>query len=116
MICLDKPYHMPLRLEHMAFFKPDYIAELRKKVDVKVTELLNAMQARGPKLDMVETFSAELPLYTLCEILGVPDADRPKLIRWMHYLELAAYTCNRRAWQYRSRRPDGIHWSGAGDV
>ena len=92
MICLDTPYHMPLRREHMTFFKPDYIAALRKKVDVKVAELLDEMQTKGPVLDMVEAFSAELPLYTLCEILGVPDADRPKLVHWMHYLERAAYT------------------------
>lgn len=92
MICLDKPYHMPLRREHMGFFVPSYIAELRKKVDLKVTQLLDDMEAKGGVLDMVEMFSAELPLFTLSEILGVPEADRPKLVHWMHYLELASYT------------------------
>jgi cytochrome P450 len=40
---------------------------------------------------MVELFSAELPLFTLCEILGVPPADRPKLVHWMHFLETSQY-------------------------
>jgi len=53
--------------------------------------LLDDMQAQGPVVDMVEMFSAELPLFTLCEILGVPEADRPKLVHWMHYLENAQY-------------------------
>ncbi len=96
MICLDQPYHMPLRREHMPFFTPAYIAELRKKVDVKVASLLDAMEAKardtGGPIDMVEHFSAELPLFTLCEILGVDEADRPKLIQWMHYLEVSADT------------------------
>ncbi len=92
MICLDQPFHLPLRREHMPFFTPSYLAGLRTRVDAKVTALLDAMEAAGPVVDMVELFSAELPLFTLCEMLGVAEADRPKLVRWMHYLELAGYT------------------------
>ncbi len=91
LINLDRPHHTPLRMEHMAWFRPDYVAELKKKVDAKVNALLDDMQAKGPIVDMVETFSAELPLFTLCEILGVPEADRPKLVHWMHFLENAQY-------------------------
>jgi len=91
LINLDRPHHTPLRMEHMAWFRPDYVAELKKKVDAKVNELLDDMQAKGPVVDMVESFSAELPLFTLCEILGVPEADRPKLVHWMHFLENAQY-------------------------
>ncbi|MEL7112389.1 MAG: cytochrome P450 [Pseudomonadota bacterium] len=91
LINLDRPHHTPLRMEHMAWFRSDYVSELRKKVDVKVNQLLDDMQAQGPVVDMVEMFSAELPLFTLCEILGVPEADRPKLVHWMHYLENAQY-------------------------
>ncbi len=92
MICLDQPHHMPLRREHMPFFTPGYVEDLRKKVDAQVGALIDDMVARGPRVDMVETFSAELPLFTLCEILGVDEADRPKLVGWMHYLEIAGYT------------------------
>ena len=91
LINLDRPYHTPLRMEHMSWFRPDYVAELKKKVDAKVNALLDDMEAAGPVVDMVEMFSAELPLFTLCEILGVPEADRPKLVHWMHYLENAQY-------------------------
>ncbi len=92
MICLDQPFHLSLRREHMPFFTPAYIEDLRKKVDAKVSALLDGMAAQGPKLDMVEAFSAELPLYTLSEMLGIDEPDRPKLVRWMHHLELASYT------------------------
>lgn len=91
LINLDRPYHTPLRLEHMQFFRPGFVAELKKRVDAHVTELLDAMEKQGPVVDMVEMFSAELPLFTLCEILGVPEADRPKLVHWMHFLENSQY-------------------------
>ncbi len=92
MICLDAPYHMPLRREHMPFFTPSYVQDLKVRVGRKVGELLDAMAAQGSQVDMVEMFSAELPLFTLSEMLGVEEADRPKLVRWMHYLELASHT------------------------
>ena len=87
LINLDRPYHTTLRMEHMQFFRPGFVAELRKRVDVQVNLLLDAMEKQGPVVDMVELFSAELPLFTLCEILGVPPEDRPKLVHWMHFLE-----------------------------
>lgn len=92
MICLDQPYHIPLRREHMPFFTPRYIADLKTRVEAHVSHLLDGMESAGPVLDMVEHFSAELPLFTLCEILGVAPADRPKLVKWMHYLEVAGHT------------------------
>lgn len=91
MICLDRPHHTELRMEHMQYFRSGFVAQLRKKVEAHVNELLDNMQKSGPVLDMVENFSAELPLFTLCEILGVPAADRPKLVHWMHFLEMSSY-------------------------
>ncbi len=91
LINLDRPYHTPLRMEHMAYFRADFVAELRKRVDAEVTRLLDAMERQGPVVEMVEMFSAELPLFTLSEILGIPAADRPKLIHWMHFLERTQY-------------------------
>jgi len=88
MINLDAPYHMQLRREHMPFFTPSYLKGLTEKVRAEVTRLVDGMARKGA-CDMVEEFSARLPLYTLCEILGVPEADRPKFLHWMHYLELA---------------------------
>ncbi len=110
MICLDAPAHIQLRKEHMPFFTPAHVAALKVKVDEKVKVLLDeaqaALEGRAERLaasaglpkgqiDLVEYLSAELPLFTLSEILGVPEADRPKLVDWMHYLEVAGDTMTR---------------------
>lgn len=88
MINLDAPNHLQLRREHMPFFTPGYLKTLTQKVQGEVSRLIDGMAAKGD-CDLVEEFSSRLPLYTLCEILGVPDADRPKFLHWMHYLEMA---------------------------
>lgn len=91
MICLDAPHHMQLRREHMQFVKPNYVSQLKQKVDAKVSELLDNVQVAGPRLNWVEHFSSQLPLFTLCEMLGVPEADRQQIREWMDMLEMANY-------------------------
>ena len=88
MISMDAPNHMQLRKEHMPFFTVRYIETLKAKVAAEVDRLLDGMAGMG-QCDLVEALSSRLPLFTLCEILGVPEEDRPKFLRWMHYLELA---------------------------
>ena len=92
MINLDAPHHLQLRREHMPYFTPGYLRGLTDRVKGEVTRLLDGMEpqlAGGAAIDMVENFSSILPLFTLCEILGVPPEDRPRFLKWMHYLERA---------------------------
>jgi hypothetical protein len=88
MINMDAPAHLQLRREHMPYFTPSYLRGLEVRIQDEVTRLLDLMAPVG-RCDLVPSLSAQLPLYTLCEILGVPRADRPKFLTWMHFLELA---------------------------
>ena len=90
MLNLDGDLHINLRREHMPFFKADYVADLKTKVQTKVTSLLDAMETKK-EFNFVHEFSQQLPIFTLSEILGIPDEDRPKLVTWMEFLELAQY-------------------------
>ena len=76
--------------EHMALFKPDYVSNLRVKVQAKVTDLLDAINT-SEDCNFVTAVSQQLPIFTLSEILGIPEADRQKLVTWMEFLELAQY-------------------------
>ena len=90
MLNLDGDLHINLRREHMPFFKPGYVEELHKKVKVKVTELLDVIAPMG-SCNLVHHFSQQLPIFTLSEILGIPESDRQKLVSWMEFLELAQH-------------------------
>ena len=38
--------------------------------------------AQGSPADLVERYSRRLPLAVICELLGLPEADRPKFMEW----------------------------------
>jgi cytochrome P450 len=88
MINMDAPWHLELRREHMPFFTPAYLGKLKTRVAEEVSRLLDELRDER-EIDMVERFSSRLPLFTLCEILGVPEADRARFLHWMHFLERA---------------------------
>ena len=98
LINMDQPWHLQLRKEHMPFFTPRYLTALKEKVAAETTRLLNDMAdiAQDGECDLVEALSSRLPLFTLCEILGVPPEDRPKFLNWMHYLEVAGLLASER--------------------
>ena len=91
MIALDGESHLELRRQHMPFFTPGYIRALKEKVEAKVEELLDELAEQAPHCNLVDHFAAQLPLFTLAELLGVDQADRPKLVQWMTDLEMAPY-------------------------
>jgi len=90
LISMDEPQHMQMRIQQKDFFIPAYVKVLREKVSDKVDSLLDDLEASGPVVDFVKIFSNQLPLYTLCEMLGVDEEDRQKIVHWMHYLEMAS--------------------------
>ena len=95
LINMDQPYHLPLRMEQRPFFSTDFAQKLRARVTTEVDRLLDNMERLAHKqdgrVDLVKHFSSWLPLFTLCEILGIEERDRPAIVRWVHYLELASY-------------------------
>ena len=94
-ISLDHPDHVPFRMALRPAFTPQFIAELQKSVAKEVDRLLDNMEAvakqNDGRVDMVAHFSQWLPLYTLCEMMGIDEKDRPRIVRWLHYLENAQY-------------------------
>ena len=90
LIGMDEPHHMQMRIQQKDFFIPAYVAKLREKVSNKVELLLDDLEEQGPVVDFVKFFSNELPMYTLCEMLGVDEEDRHNITHWMHYLEMAS--------------------------
>ncbi|MEC8466638.1 MAG: cytochrome P450 [Pseudomonadota bacterium] len=90
MLNLDGELHIGLRKEHMPFFKPDYVSNLNIKVRNEITRLLDNIEKLG-ECDLVKNISQQLPIFTLSEILGIPESDRHKIAEWMEFLEIAQY-------------------------
>ena len=92
LINLDAPRHMELRIQQKDFFIPKFVATLTEKVSTHIDSLLDNLEAelnKNGEADFVKIFTEQVPLFTLCEMLGVDEEDRPNIIRWMHYLEMS---------------------------
>jgi pentalenolactone synthase len=68
-------------------FSPRRMRGFEERVQGIVTMLLDDMERQERPADLQASFSALLPAYVICELLGVPVADRDKFTRWVHALD-----------------------------
>jgi cytochrome P450 len=73
---MDPPEHTRLRRLQTGYFTVRRIEEHRGLVERIVSGQLDAMEEAGPPADFVELFAFPVPSMSICEILGVPSADR----------------------------------------
>jgi nocardicin N-oxygenase len=73
---MDPPDHTRLRRLVATAFTARRVEQLRPRATELTAELLAGMRAAGPGADLVEHVSMPLPVTIICELLGVPVADR----------------------------------------
>ncbi len=81
MLNQDPPQHTRLRRLLMRSFTPSAVAELEATIASRARDLVGAVADRG-HADFAKDVSAELPLLTLADIMGVPSEDRMLLFDW----------------------------------
>ncbi|WP_157249482.1 cytochrome P450 [Nonomuraea typhae] len=79
---MDAPEHTRLRKLLAGKFTVRRMAQLTERIEQIVTEHLDAMEANGPGADLVEAFAKPVPAMVICELLGVPYADRAEFQAW----------------------------------
>ncbi|MFJ9812611.1 cytochrome P450 [Streptomyces sp. NPDC101158] len=75
---LDAPEHTRYRRLLMGRFTVRRMRRLTDRVREITAEQLDAMERRGPGADLVEAFARPVPALMICELLGVPFADRER--------------------------------------
>ncbi|KIZ14596.1 cytochrome P450 [Streptomyces natalensis ATCC 27448] len=73
---LDAPEHTRYRRLLMGKFTVRRMRELTARVEEITAEHLDAMERRGGPVDLVTAFAQPVPALMICELLGVPAADR----------------------------------------
>ncbi|MCP2165554.1 cytochrome P450 [Goodfellowiella coeruleoviolacea] len=76
MLAFDPPDHTRLRRMLTPEFTVRRMRRLEPRVHEIVTDHLDAMQRTGPPADLVADFALPIPSLVICELLGVPYADR----------------------------------------
>ena len=74
--------HAQMRALLTPFFSAKRMAALRPRVEAMVDQFLDALAARTPPVDLHEALSFPLPVMVICELLGVPFADRERFRAW----------------------------------
>ena len=84
LLFMDPPDHTRLRSLVAKAFTPATVERLRPAMEGMVTELLDelAIAAKEGPVDLVKQFAYPFPLRVICELLGVPYADRARFDSW----------------------------------
>lgn len=82
MLSMDAPDHKRLRGIVDEAFRRRAILEMEPRIFAIADELAADLFAEGTPADLVERYALKLPLLTICELLGLPSADRPWFIGW----------------------------------
>jgi cytochrome P450 len=81
MLNADPPDHTRLRKLVGRAFTAGTVARLRPRIEQIADDLLDRI-AGSDTVDLMEAFAAPLPMTVICELLGIPEADRPAFRDW----------------------------------
>jgi cytochrome P450 PksS len=82
MLTMDEPDHTRLRGIVDEAFRRRAILDMEPHIRALADDLADRLFLSGSPADIVERYARMLPLSVMCELLGLPAADRPKFIAW----------------------------------
>lgn len=78
---IDPPDHTRLRRLVAKAFTPRRVAEFAPRVQELTDQLIDAFAQKG-EADLIHEFAFPLPIYAICELLGVPREDQDDFRDW----------------------------------
>ncbi|KJK46602.1 cytochrome P450 [Streptomyces sp. NRRL F-4428] len=78
---IDPPDHTRLRRLVSKAFTPRRVAEFAPRVQALTDHLIDGFAGRG-EADLIHEFAFPLPIYAICEMLGVPREDQDDFRDW----------------------------------
>ncbi|UOB14453.1 hypothetical protein MQE23_37745 [Streptomyces sp. HP-A2021] len=79
---LDAPEHARLRRSVAAAFTARRVERVRERSRRMLAELVDEMLQDGPPADLTEAVLSPFPVAVICELMGVPAADRQGVHTW----------------------------------
>ncbi|MER7110783.1 cytochrome P450 [Streptomyces sp. NPDC000229] len=78
----DQPEHNRLRGAVAPAFTHRGVERLRARAQDTLHEMMDELLADGPPADLVERILEPFPIAVVCEVMGVPVADRERMSAW----------------------------------
>ncbi|MGY1663828.1 cytochrome P450 [Geodermatophilus sp. SYSU D00705] len=86
MLSSDPPDHTRLRKLVSRAFTVRAIAAMRPRIEEVAAGLADRMAAGPPVVDLLDAFAFPLPMAVICDLLGVPGAERTSFRTWSNTL------------------------------
>lgn len=81
-IHMDDPQHRVVRAIGGDWFRPKAMRAMKLRVDELATRYVDHMAAVGPECDFVQEVAVNFPLFVIMSLLGVPEADFPRMLKY----------------------------------
>ena len=78
LIFMDPPEHPRLRKMVKSWFTTRRVEKLRPRVVAVIEQALDTIEEAGPPADLVTLFAQVVPVMVICELIGVPEAERER--------------------------------------
>jgi cytochrome P450 len=82
MLSMDEPDHKRLRDIVDEAFRRRAVLGMEPHIQATAEQLAGELFAEGSPADLIERYARALPLSVICELLGLPQADRQKFMTW----------------------------------
>ncbi|QLJ01701.1 cytochrome P450 [Streptomyces sp. NEAU-sy36] len=88
---LDPPDHTRLRRSVTAAFTAKGVERVRDKARATLDEMVDRLLADGPPADLTAAVLSPFPIAVICELMGVPAADRHDMHEWTQLILSSAH-------------------------
>ncbi|QKG26815.1 cytochrome P450 [Actinomadura verrucosospora] len=91
LVASDPPTHTRRRRAVQARFTTRRAEADRPRAEALAERLLDDLEAAGPPADLLARFATPLPYTLICDMLGVPSGDLPRLLPWVSAMMSAGH-------------------------
>src|SRR6266568_2838389 len=86
LVHMDEPEHRAVRAIGADWFRPKAMRALKIRVEQLAKRYVDHMVAAGPECDFVQEVAVNYPLYVIMSMLGLPEADFPRMLKYTQEL------------------------------
>ncbi|ULE33278.1 cytochrome P450 [Mycobacterium sp. IDR2000157661] len=86
LIHMDDPQHRAARAIGADWFRPKAMRALKVRIDELAQRYVDHMVAAGPECDFVQEVAVNYPLYVIMSMLGIPESDFPRMLKYTQEL------------------------------
>ena len=86
LIHMDDPQHRVVRAIGADWFRPKAMRALKLRIDELAKRYVDHMLAAGPECDFVQEVAVNYPLYVIMSMLGMPESDFPRMLKYTQEL------------------------------